>query len=88
MSFGLAKGFSDGSLTPTRALVVGLYIGGTAIVGMWTYHSLSRWLERDPTAAPACYGAERATQRSVGTKAVPGAPASARRRCGGARRVR
>ena len=74
MSFSLAKGFSDGSLTPTRALVVGLYIGGTAIVGMWTYHSLSRWLERDPTAAPVCYGAERTTQHSAGTKAVPSGP--------------
>jgi hypothetical protein len=75
MSFSLAKGFSDSALTPTRALIAGLFIGGTAIIGMWTYGSLSRWLERDPTAAPACYSAERTTPHSAGTKAPPSGPA-------------
>jgi hypothetical protein len=75
MSFSLAKGFSDSALTPTRALMAGLLIGGTAVVGMWTYGLLARWLERDPTAAPACYGAERTTPHSAGTKAPPGNPA-------------
>jgi hypothetical protein len=80
MSFSLANGFSDGALTPTRALAAGLFIGGAVIVSMWTYGSLSRWLERDPTVAPACYGAERANHHTAGTKAVPGNPADRRDR--------
>ena len=57
MSFSLANGFSDGALTPTRALVAGLFIGGAVIVGLWTYGGMSRLLARDPSVAPACYGA-------------------------------
>ena len=75
MSFSLANGFSDGALTPTRALAAGLFIAGAVIVGMWTYGSVARWLERDPTVAPACYGAER-TSHTPGNKPVPGNPAN------------
>src|SRR5262245_41636004 len=73
MSFSLANGFSDGALTPTRALAAGLFIGGAVIAGLWTYGSLSHWLTRDPAVAPACYGAER-TNHTAGTKPVPRNP--------------
>ena len=75
MSFSLANGFSGGALTPTRALAAGLFIAGAVVVGMWTYGSVARWLERDPTVAPACYGAER-TSHTPGNKPLPGNPAN------------
>jgi hypothetical protein len=75
MSFSLANGFSDGALTPTRALAAGLFIGGAVIIGLWTYGSVSHWLTRDPTIAPACYGADR-TNHTAGTKPTPRNPAN------------
>lgn len=75
MSFSLARGFSDGALTPTRAAAAGLFIAGVLIVAMWTYGSVSRWLARDPTTAPACYGGARNVHHTAGTKAAPGNPA-------------
>ena len=79
MSFSLANGFSDGALTPTRALAAGLLIAGTVIVGLWTYGSLSRWLKRDPVVAPACYGADR-VNHTAGTQPTPRNPANSEER--------
>lgn len=75
MSFSLANGFSDRALTPARAMVAGLFIGGAAIVGLWTYGSISHWVKRDPTVAPACYGADR-VNHMAGTKPPPRNPAN------------
>ncbi len=74
MSFSLARGFSDGALTPTRALMTGLCIGGVVVVGLWTYGSIGRWLTPEPRVAPACYGAERITHKA-GTTPAPNNPA-------------
>jgi hypothetical protein len=73
MSFSLARGFSDGALTPTRALMTGLCIGGAVIVGLWTYGSIARWLTPEPRVAPACYEPER--NHTAGTTPAPNNPA-------------
>jgi hypothetical protein len=74
MSFSLAGGFSDGALTPTRALATGLLVGGVVIMGLWTYGSIAHWLKSEPHVAPACYGPAR-TNHTAGTTPVPYNPA-------------
>jgi|EndMetStandDraft_2_1072991.scaffolds.fasta_scaffold95614_2 hypothetical protein len=74
MSFSFAGGFSDGALTPTRALATGLFIAGVVIIGLWTYGSIRHWLMPEPHVAPACYGAE-GTNHTAGRAPAPYNPA-------------